>query len=132
MKPNLLLLLALVAAWPVQARLGDNTVDLKRRYGQPVGAEGTEEEKTTRFTYAWDRYKIVVTVTQGLSVSEEFSRADGREMTLQEVRDLLTFASDPGLSWVQVDGSFWKQKDRTAVWSARSLLVQEKALTKER
>jgi hypothetical protein len=69
-------------------------------------------------------------VQEGLSVSEEFTRTDRRDFTLQEVRDLLVEGSDPGLAWTQVDGSTWQQRDRTAVWTAGSLVVQEKARRK--
>jgi hypothetical protein len=127
MKLVLTLLLWTMSTVGGQARLGETIKDLKRRYGQPMEVEATKETGTTRYLYAWDRYTITVLVQEGRSVSEEFTRTDRREFTLQEVRDLLVEASDPGLAWTQVDGSTWQQRDRTAIWTARSLVVQEKA-----
>lgn len=127
MKPFLICLLLAISAVPGEARLGETLRDLKRRYGQPFNAEASKETGTDRYTFAWDRYNVTVTVVDGNSVSEEFTRTDRREFTLQEIRGLLVESSDPGLAWTQVDGSTWKQQDRTAAWSARSLLVQEKA-----
>jgi hypothetical protein len=127
MKLVLTLLLWMMSTVCGQARLGETIKDLKRRYGQPMEVEATKESGTTRYLYAWDRYTITVLVQEGRSVSEEFTRTDRREFTLQEVRDLLVEGSDPGLAWTQVDGSTWQQRDRTAIWTARSLVVQEKA-----
>ena len=153
MKLVLTLLLWTMSTVCGQARLGETIKDLKRRYGQPMEVEATKESGTTRYLYAWDRYTITVLVQEGRSVSEEFTDEFGLEgdalcvcamtpepfeavgrwyddfsqTTDEEVRDLLVEGSDPGLAWTQVDGSTWHQRDRTAIWTARSLVVQEKA-----
>jgi hypothetical protein len=126
-KVALVFFLWVFSAMTGHARLGETIRDLKRRYGQPVNVEATKASRTDRYSFAWDRYDVTVTVQEGRSVSEAFTRADRREFTLQEIHALLIENSDPGLAWLQVDGSTWRQQDRTAVWNARSLLVEEKA-----
>ena len=129
MKPILTFLLIVLFALSSEARLGDSLKELKRRYGQSGGSENTKDERAVRYSFYWEQYVINATLQDGLSVSEEFTRQNGRDFTLPEVRYLLQ-ESTPGLSWTQVDGSTWKQRDRVATWSGKALVVQEKALAK--
>ncbi len=117
----------LVSAAISQARLGENLKDLKRRYGQPIDAENSSEAGTSHYTFRWYSYQVAVIVHDGMSVSETFTRNDRKEFSLSDVQDLLVESSDPGLSWKQTDGSTWRQQDRVATWSARTLTVEEKA-----
>ncbi len=127
MKLAIAFLLFILSVPPGQARLGETYKELKRRYGQTLDAEADKEAGADHYTFRWERYVVKVTVQGGTSVSEEFTREDRREFTAQEVQELLVESSDPGLAWIKVDGSTWKQRDRIATWSARSLVVDEKA-----
>ena len=112
-----------------QARLGENFKDLKRRYGQPIDADNSTEVGAAHYSFRWYSYQVSVIIRDGTSVSETFTRNDHKEFGLSEVQDLLMESSDPGLSWTQADGSTWRQQDRVATWTARSLTVEEKART---
>lgn len=129
MKLLVIFSLLVISAASSQARLGESIKELKRRYGQPIDVQETREAGADRYTFQWQQYTIAVTVLQGLSVSEEFTRQNAREFSLEEVR-LLLAESTPGLTWAQVNGNTWKQRDRVASWSRRSLVVQEKARAK--
>jgi hypothetical protein len=121
-----LLLLSLATS---QARLGENLKDLKKRYGQPIDADGSTEVGADHYVFRWYSYQVSVIIRDGWSVSETFTRNDHKDFSLSDVHDLLVESSDPGLSWTQVDGSTWRQQDRVATWAARSLTVEEKART---
>jgi len=125
MKAILSSLLVLLFALPSQARLGETLKELKRRYGQPINAENAKETHTTHYSFYWEQYVIEVTLEEGRSVSEQYTRQNRRDFSLQEVR-LLLEESSPGLAWTQVDGSNWKQQDRVATWTGKALVVQEK------
>jgi len=127
MKLAAALLLFFTSVTPGHARLGDSLKDLKRKYGEPIDAESGSEAGADRYSFRWYNYLVTVTVRDGSSVSEEFARADRKEFSLSEVQQLLMESSEPGLAWTQTDGSTWKQQDRVATWSARSLMVEEKA-----
>lgn len=125
MKSFLMFAIVVLLAVPGQARLGDSLNELKRRYGQPMDADNTKEAGAAQYSFNWNQYAIIVTLQDGFSVAEEYTRRNGRDFTLQEVNELLK-ESSPGLAWTQVDGSTWKQRDRRASWTGKSLLVEEK------
>jgi hypothetical protein len=109
-----------------EARLGDSYKELKRRYGQPMdSATNPKEADSAQYVFYWEQYVITATIQDGFSVAEEFARRNHRDFTLDEVRYLLN-ESTPGVSWTQLNGSTWKQRDRVATWSGKTLVVQEK------
>ena len=128
MKTVLGLALFMLFAAPSQARLGESIADLKRRYGQPLDVEGTKAARINHYRFQWYSYNVTVTVREGLSVSEEFTRRDRQDFSLAEVQGLLVESSEPGIRWVVEKGNTWKQRDRMAMWSQRSLLVQGREL----
>ncbi len=128
MKTMLALALSVLFAVPSQARLGESIAELKRHYGQSLGVEGTKEARISRYRFQWYSYSVEVTVREGLSVSEEFTRRDRQDFSLAEVQSLLAESSEPGIRWVVEKGNTWKQRDRVAMWSQRSLLVQGREL----
>jgi hypothetical protein len=109
------------------ARVGDSMDELKRHYGRPLDVEGTKKAPIDRCTFQRDQYLIAVNLRDGLSVSEEFTRRDRRDFTLQEVRELLALSGFPGAAWQQVSATTWKQRDRMAVWADRTLAVQSRS-----
>jgi hypothetical protein len=126
---KLLLALSLLLALPrlAPARVGDSLEELKRRYGRPLEITGSKTAPTSHAAFQRDRLRIAVTLTDGLSVSEEFTRRDGQDFTLQEVRILLAEnATSPGASWRQTTATTWLQRDRTATWAGRALLVESR------
>lgn len=125
MKTILAALLVVLLPLSGEARLGDSLKELKRRYGQPMDGANPKEAGSSQYTFYWEQYTLTVTLLDGFSVAEEFTRRNNRDFTLQEVRYLLN-ESTPGLTWTQVDGSTWKQRDRVATWTGKSLVVQEK------
>ena len=128
MKTMLALALFMLSAAPSQARLGESISELKRRYGQPLDVEGTKEARISHYRFQWYSYNVTVTVREGLSVSEEFTRRDRQDFSLAEVQGLLMDSSEPGIRWAVENGNTWKQRDRVATWSQRSLLVQGREL----
>ena len=124
MKTVLVFALFMLLAAPSQARLRESIADLKRRYGQPLDVQGTKEAGISHYRFQWYSYMVEVTVREGRSVSEEFTRRDRRDFSLSEIQGLLADSSEPGIAWVAEKGNTWKQSDRMATWSQRSLLVQ--------
>jgi hypothetical protein len=113
---------------PCEARLGESITELKRRYGRPLEVEGTKKASTDHYSFEWESWVVKVIVQDGRSVSEEFTRRDRREFTLQEVRLLLADSTDFGLAWTPVNANTWRQRDRVATWTEKTLLVQDRAL----
>ena len=128
MKTVVAFALVMLFAAPGQARLGESISELKRRYGQPLDVEGTKVARINHYRFQWYSYNVTVAVREGLSVSEEFTRRDRQDFSLAEVQVLLADSSEPGIRWVVEKGNTWKQRDRVATWSQRSLLVQDRGL----
>ena len=127
---KLLLASALCAVLTVGAvaRVGETMDNLKLRYGAPLGVEGEPESPTSRWRFQDRQYVIIVTIRMNRSVSEEFSRRDGRDFTLSEVREILEANEAPGPDWQQVSGRSWRQDNRVATWVDRTLLMQVEGL----
>lgn len=128
MKMSLAAALFLALAAPGHARVGETMEELKKRYGHPLDVEGAPEAPTSRWRFQDRQYVIHVTMRKNRSVSEELTRRDGRDFTLEEVRTLLADGSAPGAAWEQVSGTMWRQADRVATWFSRTLLVQSEGV----
>jgi hypothetical protein len=125
MKLLLALAVGVALAGNTFARIGETMLELRQRYGQPIGVEGNLDEPTSRWTFHDHGYAIIVTVRKNRSVSEEFTRRDRRDFTRREVLDLLEDNAAPGADWQEINGRQWRQGDRVATWLDRSLLMRE-------
>ena len=76
------LLLSLLST-AAQARIGDTPEKLASRFGDPV------RTGTDFYRYIWDQYEIFVMIEAGKSVTEIYSRRDGRAFTHDDFFELL-------------------------------------------
>ena len=127
MKTLLALVLLTGFTLPARALLGESLPELQRRYGRPLEAPAPTVKGTDVYTFIWETYNVAVTLKDGQSASEEFAKRDRRSFTLEEVRSLLAEGADPGVAWVQVTATRWKQRDRVAEWAGQSVRISDSA-----
>jgi hypothetical protein len=114
-----------------QARLGESADQLVARYGQPLSENDQKREgdkiALADVIFQKGGFRIEVTVTDGISVAEVFSKLNSDPLTVNEVRTLLNDNSQ-GYDWQapQVDkGEEWWTRDDNAT----AHLAQDGSLT---
>ena len=120
-----------------QARLGENAEQLVARYGQPLSENDQKREgdkiALADVVFQKGGFRIEVTVTEGLSVAEVFSKINGDPLTINEVRVLLTDDSQ-GFDWQAPQGirgeKWWTRDDNATARLAPdgSLTIKSRAL----
>ena len=120
-----------------QARLGENADQLVARYGQPLSENDQKREgdkiALADVVFQKGGFRIEVTVTEGLSVAEVFSKINGDPLTINEVRVLLTDNSQ-GFDWQAPQGirgeKWWTRDDNATARLAPdgSLTIKSRAL----
>jgi len=120
-----------------QARLGENADQLVARYGQPLSENDQKREgdkiALADVVFQKGGFRIEVTVTDGLSVAEVFSKLNGDPLSINEVRTLLT-DNGQGYDWQApqvVKGEKWWVRDDNATAhldSAGTLVIKSRAL----
>ena len=114
-----------------QARLGENPDQLVARYGQPL-SENDQKPNGDKIALAdvifqKGGFRIEVTVTDGISVKEVYSKLNGNPLGINEVRALLTDNAQ-GYDWQaphMVRGDKWWVRDDNAT----AQLAQDGSLT---
>ena len=99
-----LLTLALFPAMTavVHARIGETPDQLVARYGQPLNEVDQKPDGTkialAKVTFQKGGFKIEVTITDGVSQMEFYTKISGQPITVEEARVLLT-ANAQGMEW---------------------------------
>lgn len=142
MKLSLLTLVFIIGVTATaQARLGENADQLVARYGQPLNEKDQKPEGVkialADVVFQKGGFRIEVTITDGISVAEVFSKINGEPLVLAEARALLADNSQ-GYDWAaprEVNGERWWTRDDNAtarLASDGSLTIKSRELvTKE-
>jgi hypothetical protein len=99
MKQSIALVLVLcIIASSTSANLGDNSERIEDAYGTIVQRRLRDNGKVS-VVYTKDRYLYMVTFFNNRSVSESYSRANGRDLSEKEITKFLK--ANSGAKWVQ-------------------------------
>ena len=96
MKYSIALVLALIAN-SASANLGENSERIEDRYGTIVQRR-LRDDGTVSVVYSKDRYLYMVTFANSRSVSESYSRANGKDLSEKEIAKFLK--ANSGAKWV--------------------------------
>ena len=98
MKRSIALVLAFVAiASSASANLGANSERIEDAYGMIVQRRLQDDGKVS-VVYAKDRYLYMVTFENSRSISESYSRADGKDLSEKEIAKFLK--ANSGAKWM--------------------------------
>ena len=98
MKHSIAVVLAFyVIASSASANLGENSERIEDRYGTIVQRR-LRDDGTVSVVYAKDRYLYMVTFANSRSVSESYSRANGKDLSEKEITKFLK--ANSGAKWV--------------------------------
>ena len=98
MNQSIALILAIcVIASSASATLGENSERIEDRYGAIVQRR-LRDDGTVSVVYAKDRYLYMVTFANSRSVSESYSRANGKDLSEKEIMKFLK--ANSGAKWV--------------------------------
>ena len=98
MKHSIVLILAFcVIASSVSANLGENSERIEDRYGSIVQRR-LRDDGTVSVVYTKDRYLYMVTFANSRSISESYSRANGKDLSEKEIMKFLK--ANSGAKWV--------------------------------
>jgi len=98
MNQSIALVLALcVIASSASGNLGENSERIEDRYGTIVQRR-LRDDGTVSVVYAKDRYLYMVTFANSRSVSESYSRANGKDLSEKEIAKFLK--ANSGAKWV--------------------------------
>src|SRR5215510_3064837 len=101
MKHSIALALAFcVIASSASANLGENGERIEDRYGTIVQRR-LRDDGTVSVVYAKDRYLYMVTFANSRSISESYSRADGKDLSEKEIEKFLK--ANSGAKWVSAN-----------------------------
>src|SRR4030095_3191202 len=92
-----LVLALLIIASPASANLGENSERIEDRYGTIVQRR-LRDDGTVSVVYTKDRYLYMVTFANSRSVSESYSRANGKDLSEKEITKFLK--ANSGAKWV--------------------------------
>jgi hypothetical protein len=102
MKHSIALALAFcLIAGSVSANLGDNSERIEDAYGTIVQRR-LQDDGTVRIVYAKDRYLYMVTFANSRSISESYSRANGKDLSEKEITKFLK--ANSRAKWVAING----------------------------
>lgn len=114
--------LTLLSVCNASAKLWESKAELDARYGQPIRVEDHVVGKT--YVYNFKRFTVLVTLLDGKSQSELYSRSDGKYLVPIEVINLLNLNTIPNHNWEPTDGMFGLvdsvRKGRPVAVAARS------------
>ena len=97
MKQSIALVLAFcVIASSASANLGENSERIEERYGTIVQRR-LRDDGTVSVVYTKDRYLYMVTFANSRSVSESYSRANGKDLSEKEITKFLK--ANSGAKW---------------------------------
>ena len=95
---SLVLAFCLVAS-SASANLGDNSERIEDRYGIIVQRR-LRDDGTVDVVYTKDRYLCMVTFANSRSISESYSRGDGKDLSEKEIAKFLK--ANSGAKWMPV------------------------------
>ena len=99
MKQSIALILAfLLIAGSASANLGDNSERIEDAYGTIVQRR-LRDDGTVSVVYAKGRYLCMVTFANSRSISESYSRANGKDLSEKEIAKFLK--ANSRANWVQ-------------------------------
>ena len=102
MKHSIALVLAFcVIASSASASLGENSERIEDRYGTIVQRR-LRDDGTVSVVYTKGRYLYMVTFANSRSISESYSRVNGRDLSEKEIAKFLK--TNSGAKWVPVNG----------------------------
>src|ERR1043166_7565943 len=99
MKQSIALILACIIASSAFANLGENSERIEDRYGTIVQRR-LRDDGTVSVVYTKGRYLYMVTFANSRSVSESYSRANGKDLSEKEIAKFLK--ANSGAKWVPV------------------------------
>jgi hypothetical protein len=113
-----------------QARLGENADQLVQRYGDPLRETDQKSQgdkiALAQVTFQKGGFQVNVTLVDGISVSETFSKINDEAVTLAEVQILLN-ANSQGFGWEApktIDlGKRWARDDGAVAILAHGILT---------
>ena len=115
MKQSIALVLALcVIASSALANLGDNSERIEDAYGTIVQRRLRDDGKVS-VVYTKDRYLYMVTFANSRSISESYSRVNGKDLSEREIAKFLK--ANSGAKWVPANTGIerhFKNSDGTA------------------
>ena len=115
MKQSIALILALcVIASSASANLGDNSERIEDAYGTIVQRRLLDDGKVS-VVYTKDRYLYMVTFANSRSISESYSRVNGKDLSEREIAKFLK--ANSGAKWVPANTGTerrFKSSDGTA------------------
>jgi len=82
------------------ANVGENSERIEERYGAIVQRR-LRDDGTVSVVYTKDRYLCMVTFANSRSISESYSRADGKDLSEKEIAKFLK--GNSGAKWVPVN-----------------------------
>ena len=94
----LLLAFCLIAS-SASANLGENSERIEDRYG-PIVQRRLRDDGTVDVVYTKDRYLVMVTFANSRSISESYSRGDGKDLSEKEIAKFLK--ANSGAKWMPV------------------------------
>jgi len=92
----LITVLCVMATW-ASANVGANSEQIEDAYGAIVQRR-LRDDGTVSVVYAKDRYLYMVTFANSRSISESYSRADGKDLSEKEIAKFLK--ANSGAKWV--------------------------------
>ena len=96
------LIAPVVALWLIassaSANLGENSEGIEDRYGTIVQRR-LRDDGTVSVVYTKGRYLYMVTFANSRSISESYSRVDGKDLSEKEITNFLK--ANSGAKWVQ-------------------------------
>jgi hypothetical protein len=102
MKRSVVMFLSVcLIAGSLSANLGDNSERIEDAYGTIVQRR-LQDDGTVRVVYAKGRYLYMVTFANSRSISESYSRANGKDLSEKEIAKFLN--ANSRAKWVPVNG----------------------------
>jgi hypothetical protein len=117
-------------AGAVCAGLGDDGDKIEEAYGGPKSRQ-LRDDGTVAIVYQKDRYLCQVVFQRGVSVSEEYSRSDGANLSDKEIAKFLKMNGGAKMPWSRTDTAQGRRFERSdhlveAVATGASLKVRTK------
>ena len=102
MKRSVVMFLSVcLIAGSLSANLGDNSERIEDAYGT-IAQRRLQDDGTVRVVYAKGRYLYMVTFANSRSISESYSRANGKDLSEKEIAKFLK--GNSRAKWVPVSG----------------------------
>ena len=95
-----LVLVLWIIASSASANLGDNSESIEDRYGTIVQRR-LRDDGTVSVVYTKGRYLYMVTFANSRSISESYSRVNGKDLSQKEIENFLK--ANSGAKWVAIN-----------------------------